>query len=94
MRRAARIDAIQPAVVEALRKAGAFVQQIHTIGHGCPDLLVRYQGMWHLLELKDADKPPSERRLTPAEADWHARAGRGAVEVVESIDEALDAVGA
>jgi hypothetical protein len=40
------------------------------------------------VEIKDGGKPPSERRLTPAQAEWHA-SWRGHVAVVRDIDEAL-----
>lgn len=40
MRRAARTDANQTAIVEALRKCGASVQSLAAVGKGVPDLLV------------------------------------------------------
>jgi hypothetical protein len=40
MRRAAKIDANQPQIVEALRKAGATVHSLAAVGNGIPDLLV------------------------------------------------------
>ena len=71
MRRAARVDANQKEIVEHLRKMGATVQPLHTVGRGCPDLLVGYGGTNYLLEVKDGDKPPSQRKLTPDEQSWH-----------------------
>lgn len=71
MRRAARADANQPAVVAALRLDGWFVLPIHTLGRGCPDLLVSKRlggNPWcALVEIKDGAKPPSARKLTPDE---------------------------
>jgi hypothetical protein len=93
MRRAARVDANQPAIVEALRKVGATVQPLHTVGQGCPDLLVGYAGHNHVLELKDGSKPPSRRKLTADELEWHD-SWRGRVFVVHDISEALIAIGA
>jgi hypothetical protein len=95
MRTAARVDANQSAIVKALRSAGAFVQQLHTIGDGCPDLLVGYRGKWHLIECKDGDKPPSARKLTPDEKEWHDKANRHApVFIAENIEDALVVIGA
>lgn len=91
-RYAAKIDANQPEIVSALRKAGCFVQPLHTVGGGVPDLLVGRAGVNHLLEIKDGSKPPSARRLTPDQVEWHALY-RGTVHIVTSIDEALKAVG-
>ena len=96
MRRAARIDANQPAIVEALRKAGCRVQPLHMVGQGCPDLLVSRQGRVVLMEVKDGTKPPSKQRLTPDEQAWHDLwsdvAKAGALVVVASVGEALEAV--
>ena len=36
MRRAAKVDANQPEIVQALRKAGCFVQPLHTVGQASP----------------------------------------------------------
>lgn len=93
MRRAAKIDANQGEIIRALRAVGATVQPLHTIGRGCPDLLVGYRSDNALLELKDGRKPPSARKLTPDEADWIGQ-WRGTVYVVTSVDEALRAIGA
>ena len=83
MRRAAKVDANQGAVVAALRAAGCSVQCLHAVGGGVPDLLVSRSlpfgraDTW-LLEVKDGAKPPSERRLTPRQKEWH-REWRGRV---------------
>lgn len=79
-----RADSNQPAIVKALRRAGATVQHLHQIGRGCPDILIGYQGRNFLAEIKDGSKPPSKRKLTPDEADWHEQwAGQVAVIITE-----------
>jgi hypothetical protein len=88
MKFAARIDSNQPAIVEALRKLGATVLHLHTIGKGAPDIAVGYQGKNALIEIKDGAKPPSARKLTPDEEKFHAE-WRGQVAVIESVDEAI-----
>jgi hypothetical protein len=47
-----RVDSTQVGIVLALRKTGASVQHLHTIGKGCPDLLVGYRGRNILIEVK------------------------------------------
>lgn len=90
MRRAAKIDANQPAIVKALRSAGARVQSLASVGKGCPDLLVGFGGKNLLLEVKDGAKPPSARKLTPLEVEWHSQwTGFGQVAVVESPEQAV-----
>lgn len=93
MSRARRVDANQTEIVRALRDVGASVQPLHAVGQGCPDLAVGYRGLNHFLEVKDGTRPPSERRLTRDERVWHEE-WRGQVVVVNSVEEALRAVGA
>jgi len=92
MRRAAKVDANQSAIVAALRRAGASVQPLHAVGAGCPDLLVGHQGRNLLLEVKDGAKPPSARGLTPHQVEWHI-IWRGHYAIVESVEQALAAIG-
>jgi hypothetical protein len=88
MRRAARVDSNQAAITNGLRLIGATVQPLHTVGKGCPDLLVGFRGVNWCLEVKDGDKPPSGRKLTPDEQTWHD-GWQGVVHVVESVDDVL-----
>jgi hypothetical protein len=88
MRRAARRDVNEQKVIAALRACGAYVKQIND--EGAFDLLVFYRGHTLLLEVKDGDKPPSARALTPAEAKFHAEWPGTNLYIVNSEHEALD----
>lgn len=93
MRRAAKKDANHQAVVKILRDAGCLVLDLGAVGNGCPDLLVKtFRGMT-LLEVKDGKKPPSERKLTPDQVEFHRLWAGEDVKVVTSPEEALVAVG-
>lgn len=92
MRRAAKIDRNQPEIVQALRRAGCFVQSLAATGKGVPDLLWARAGRMGLLEVKDAQKPPSARQLTPDQAQWHAEWRGPAVAIVETVEQALEAI--
>ena len=94
MRRAAKVDANQQQVVQALRAVGATVQSLAGVGKGVPDLLVGYQGKTLLLEVKDGNKPPSERRLTEDQLAWHGAWRGGPLAVVDGPDAALRMLGA
>lgn len=95
MRHAAKVDGNHAQIVDALRTVGAQVQSLAMVGSGCPDLLVAFRGSWHVLEIKDGSLPPSHRQLTPLEQLWLVRFGDTApVNVVNSVDEALKAIGA
>lgn len=91
MRRAAKIDSNQPAIVQILRQLGCTVQHLHTIGKGCPDILIGINGLNILAEIKDGNKPPSQRNLTPDEKEWHLN-WRGQVSIIESVDDAINLV--
>jgi hypothetical protein len=91
MRRAAKVDANQADIVAALRKIGASVQPLHSVGQGCPDILVGWRGMNTILEIKDGRKPPSARKLTDDQVIWH-EGWRGQVAVVETVEQAIIAV--
>lgn len=91
VRRAARTDANQSEIVTALRKMGCTVLCLHTVGKGCPDILVGYNGRNFLLEIKDGSKPPSARKLTSDEAVFF-ETWKGQAVVVNSVDEALELV--
>ena len=85
-------DANQAEIVDALRSVGATVHSLHAVGFGCPDLLVGFRGDNWLMEIKDGAKPPSRRKLTPIQVEWH-RGWNGQVDIVNSIDEALTLIG-
>lgn len=91
MRRAAKVDANQAAIVKALRAIGATVQPLHAVGSGCPDLLCGFQGRNVLIEVKDGDKYPSARKLTADQVEWHG-GWKGQVAVVEDVDAAIAVV--
>jgi hypothetical protein len=88
MRHAARIDANQDQIVTALRAMGATVR-IVTQGNGLPDLLVGFRGVTILMEVKDGQKVPSARKLTPAEQKFFEEWRGGIVAIVNSVDEAI-----
>lgn len=92
MRRASKVDDNQASIVQALRTVGCSVLPLHAVGQGCPDLLVARAGDMVLIEVKDGAKPPSARKLTPDQVEFHA-SWRGRIVVVTSIREALEAVG-
>lgn len=84
-RRAAKRDANEKPIIEALRAAGATVEQLSK--KGVPDLLVGFQGHTFLMEIKG-----EKGKLTPDEDTWIA-AWRGQVHIVRSVEEALEVIG-
>jgi len=90
MRRAARVDANQAWIVEALEKVGARVYWIKEP----VDLLVGFRGETILLEVKNpartSKKPDS--RMTPAQIEFRDKWNGGRFAVVETLDEVYAAV--
>ena len=85
MRRAARVDATQEAIVSALRAAGAYVWVI-----GLPvDLLVGYKGHTFCVEVKSG---PS-KRLTKLQADFFENWSGSTLCRVNDAESALRMIG-
>lgn len=89
--RAAKIDANQNEIVNALRKAGCSVQILSNVGKGCPDIVVGFSGLNLMMEIKDGNKPKSAQKLTDDQVKWH-QDWNGTVVVVNSVEQALQAV--
>lgn len=96
MRRYGHIDANQPEIVEALRKAGASVYSLASVGSGCPDLLVGLHDTTWLLEVKNpkgfGKRNNAAGTKTKQEA-WAERWRGTPVITVTCPEEALRAVG-
>ena len=84
---AKRTDANQAQIVAELRQAGCSVQDIHTVGSGCPDILVGYARHTWCFEIKS-----DGGKLTPDEADW-ALKWAGQYAVIHSAEDALRIMG-
>lgn len=85
IRRAARIDANQTAVVSALRAAGAYVWII-----GLPvDLLVGYKGHTFLVEVKDGPR----KRLTALQQNFFDNWSGSTLARIDGPEAALRMIG-
>jgi len=87
-RRAAKVDVNQPALVEQIRALGWTVQHLHTLGKGCPDIMVGAKGKNYLFEIKN---PEYDGRLTADEQEWHDM-WRGQVDIAETLEDILEVV--
>ena len=88
----AKVDANHTQVVSALRAAGASVQSLAAVGKGVPDLLVSFNGVNLLMEVKDGNKPKSAQKLTEDQIKWHG-AWQGPVCIVDGPGAALRMIG-
>jgi len=86
IRRAARVDANQTAVISALRAAGAYVWII-----GLPvDLLVGYKGHSFLVEVKNGPR----KRLTALQEDFFNNWSGSTLARIDGPEAALRMIGA
>lgn len=80
-----RVDDNQKLITETFRRLGCSVLVLSSVGHGCPDLLVGFDRVNYLIEIKDGSKFKSAQKLTPLEVkffdDW-----KGNVQVINSVD--------
>ena len=90
--RAKRVDNNQARIVEQLRRVNISVQHLHTVGKGCPDLLLGFRNKNYLIELKDEKKRASAKKLTPDEEEFFSE-WRGQVSKCETLDEILKVIG-
>lgn len=92
MRRKARKDGNHVEIVMMLRQIpGVTVTDTAALGDGFVDIVVGFRGRNYLFEIKDGSKPPSQRKLTDDEKEWH-RKWTGRAEVVKSFDEILKSI--
>lgn len=90
MRRAARVDETQPAIVAALLAAGASVDVI-----GWPvDLLVGFQGKTVPMECKNPKTSYGRKGPNDNQSDFLAKWRGGPVAFVDGPEAALRAIGA
>ena len=87
MRWAAKVDANQAEIVEALRQVGASVLVLSRVGQGCADLAAGIRGETFFLEVKSG-----KGKLTPAEQEFMDK-WRGHYAIVRTPEEALRAIG-
>ena len=88
MRRAARTDANQTAIVDALRRCGWSVLSLAPMGRGVPDLAASKAGRTVFIEVKDGAKCPSARKLTQQQREFFGN-WQGEWYIVESAENAL-----
>lgn len=67
---------------------GVTVAITSALGKGFPDIVVGCRKKNFLFEIKDGDNPPSAKRLTEDEGEFHA-AWAGQIDVIESVEDAM-----
>ena len=86
-----RVDNTQKEIVAVLRKLGASVVHLHTVGQGCPDIAFAYRHQTYLAEIKNG---PLGYKFTPSQKRFHVtwRAPIALFDSVESVIEFIKEV--
>lgn len=92
MRTAAKRDANEKEIIDALEQVGAKVKRLND--PDVPDLIVGFRGDLYLLEVKDGSRPPSQRKLRTGQQRFFDEWIGFKIVKVESIDQALRAINA
>ena len=90
-RRKARKDDNHNEIQKGLEAIGASVFDTSGVGSGFSDVVVGFRNKNFLLEIKDGNKPPSKRKLTPDEIDFKTT-WNGQYNVVKNLAEALQII--
>ena len=85
---AKRTDGNQTEIVNTFRSMGATVQILSMVGKGCPDIVVGFQGVNYLIEIKDGKKSLSGQKLTEHEEKFF-NTWKGQVCLINSNDQAI-----
>jgi hypothetical protein len=88
MRRIAKTDRNHAEIVKAFRQCGMSVKDASAVGKGFPDLVIGFRGLNFLVEVKDGDLTPGNRRLTADQETFHA-AWAGQICVALSVEDAI-----
>ncbi len=70
------------------------VAHTHAVGKGFPDIICCSckSNQNYLFEIKDPDKLPSQRKLTPDEKEFHKK-WQGQIDIIETVEDALKIIG-
>lgn len=91
MRKHGKVDDNQGRIVSVLRKIGCSVISLASVGGGCPDILVGFQGSNFLMEIKDGEKTASNRKLTDDQVEF-GKTWKGNVFVVLNERQAFQVI--
>ena len=84
-----RTDENHREIMLDLRKLGYSVLDLSAVGSGCPDILAGKNGVNYLFEIKNPKKPPSKRKLTKDQVEFHGE-WRGQVKIIQKSEEVLN----
>ena len=87
-----RVDENQGEIHERLiAEMGCSVESIASVGKGCPDSLVGFQGFNFVFEIKNPKQQPCKRKLRKEQLKWHA-GWKGQVDKIETFEEAAEII--
>lgn len=88
-----RVDKNQKEIVAALESVGASVMDTSDVGGGMPDLVVGFQGVNVVMEVKNPKNRYGRQGLTKRQQKWADAWNGSPVVVVYTVEDALRAIG-
>ncbi len=81
-----RVDANQALIINELKACGFSVRDVHEVPEAL-DVIAGFMGFDVRIEIKDGKKPPSQQKLTEAEATEIATWRGRPIEIVRSVSD-------
>ena len=78
-------------MMDYARQMGCSVHDTSEVGDGFGDFVIGYRGRNLIIEVKDGERPPSKRKLTPDQVEFH-ESWRGQKAVVKDFQELSDVI--
>lgn len=91
MRWASRVDDNHSEILKVFTQAGCSVKDVSRL-KGFVDAVIGIYGQTALIEIKDGNKPPSARKLTKDEQEFHDGWKGGPIYIVHSPIEAMQVI--
>ena len=85
-------DRNQAEAIAYIRSCGMSVQTLHSVGNGCPDLLVGWRSHDYLVEIKRRRDDGYVTQPTQCQRDWHAAWAGDPVIVAVSGKDAVEQI--
>lgn len=91
VRTKSRKDSNHKQIVDGLRRYGATVLDTSQLKN-CFDILVGYNGVNYIIEIKDGKKSKSQTKLTDGEKDFKNTWKGGKYHIAYSLDQAIEII--
>ena len=86
-----QLDKNQPKIIRELKSLGYSVQSLASIGSGCPDLLVGFNGNNYLFEIKNPERRGAKRFPNELEQEYIGN-WKGSIHLAYTSQDIIDII--